>query len=137
MECKVNLKLELDVKLDFVATHTLEENEKVHEHRWRVDTTLVGENKFGRIVSLPKAQEVLRSVLKKIENTHLNSNRELDNATREVPTCENLAYYFLDKFEEALKLGFPESPSLRIVQIEVAVSEDDNREMGAARLKVE
>ena len=130
------LKLELIVKLDFVATHVLEENETVHEHRWRVDTTLEGENKAGRIVSLPKAQGVFRTVLRKIEKTHLNSNRLLDNATREVPTCENLAYFLLEEFSVALKTAFPENKSLKIVQMEVAVSENDAREMGAARLTV-
>ena len=133
----MTLKLELIVKLDFAATHVLEENETVHEHRWRVDTTLVGENKAGRIVSLPKAQEVFRSVLRKIEGTHLNSNPLLDNPTREIPTCENLAYFLLQEFSAALRSAFPQNHSLKIVQIEVAVSEDDAKEMGAARLTVE
>lgn len=126
--------LELVVKLRFKATHTLEENEREHEHEWRVDTTLHGRPIDGRVLSLPFAQNIFNSKLEKIRNTYLNVNTHLDEASREFPTCENLAYYLHQAFSESLKAHVPENPSLRITQIEIGVSEEDGREMGAARL---
>lgn len=127
-------KLQLIVKLQFAATHVLEENELVHPHTWRVDVTLEGENKFGRVISLPRAQDIFKSVIKNIEGTYLNTNSFLDNSTREIPTCENLCYFLLQRFSESLTKEASDLPSLRISVIEVAVSEDDDKELGAARL---
>lgn len=128
------MKLELVVKLRFKATHSLEENERVHEHEWRVDTTLAGSPSDGRIISLPLAQNIFNARLERIRNTHLNSNEVLDAATRAFPTCENLVYFLQKEFTESLRLHLPENPSLKITCIEVGVSEDDGYEMGAARL---
>lgn len=128
------MKLELIVKLRFKATHTLEENERVHEHEWRVDTTLQGDPNEGRIISLPFAQNIFNSRLERIRNTHLNTSEVLDPASRAFPTCENLAFFLHREFSEALKLHVPENRTLKITQIEIGVSEDDGHEMGAARL---
>ncbi len=130
------MRLELVVKLRFKATHTLEENEKVHEHEWRVDTTLVGRDKDSRVVSLPLAQELFRKTLDEIRHTHLNTSPVLDPQTRETPTCENLCYFLLGAFSKTLTEKLPEQPWLKISQIEVGVSEDDGHEMGAARLSI-
>lgn len=128
------MRLELIVKLRFKATHTLEENERVHEHEWRVDTTLQGNPSEGRIISLPFAQNIFNSRLERIRNTHLNTNEVLDASSRAFPTCENLVHLLFREFSEALRLHVPENPSLKITSIEVGVSEDDGNEMGAARL---
>ena len=130
------MQLELVVKLRFKATHTLEENEKIHEHEWRVDTTLIGRGKDSRVVSLPLAQDLFRKTLDKIRHTHLNANSLLDAQTKETPTCENLCYFLLGAFSKTLAEELPDQPWLKISQIEVGVSEDDGYEMGAARLSI-
>jgi 6-pyruvoyl-tetrahydropterin synthase len=118
------MKLELVVKLKLKATHTLEENETPHEHEWRVDVTLAGPAKNGRVISLPLAQNLFNQTLNEIRGTHLN-------AFMQIPTCENLAVYFMERFNISLR-GV--DPDLRITCIEVGVNEDDGSEMGAARL---
>jgi 6-pyruvoyl-tetrahydropterin synthase len=128
------MKLELVVKLRFKATHTLEENETPHEHEWRVEATLTGNSKQGRVISLPLAQNIFNLTVNKLRGAHLNSCHSLDAATREIPTCENLAYFFLEEFNKSLKKEVPSDPTLKITLIEVGVSEDDGYEMGAARL---
>jgi 6-pyruvoyl-tetrahydropterin synthase len=128
------LKLELIVKLHLKATHTLEENETPHEHEWRVDVTLSGGSNIERVISLPLAHEIFSQTLNKLSGTHLNSSLVLDSKTRAVPTCENLAFFFMEEFSQDLRRDLRADPALKISLIEVGVLEENGREMGAARL---
>ena len=122
---------ELFVKLQFSAMHSLEENEAVHPHIWRVLVGLRGEVENGRILSLPLARTLFDEALGQIRNSLLNENLRLNTATRKNPTCENLCEFLFQEFSKVLK-SVAESRSF-VHSVEVGVIEEDGVELGFAR----
>jgi len=96
------MNLELIVCLNLHASHSLEEREAPHPHRWEILVGLRGSLENGRVVSLTGAQKVFSEALHPLQNTFLNDNRYLDFETQKNPTCENLAHFLLERFQSRL-----------------------------------
>ncbi|NBT59128.1 hypothetical protein EBT16_10130 [bacterium] len=128
------MKLELVVNLTLQATHSLEEREEPHSHRWDIQIGLEGDLDRGRVVSLTEAQEVFNSILRPLQNTFLNKNEYLDASSRDCPTCENLAFYFHTQLEKLLPQLNPKSPP-KLAFIQVGIW-DEGVQLGFARLSV-
>lgn len=112
------MQLELVVNLNLNASHSLEERESPHPHRWEIQVGLRGALKQGRVVSLTWAQEKLGLALKPLQETFLNNNNNLDSETRSNPTCENLAMFLWERFQsEISNWDLPEVPTLSFVQV--------------------
>jgi 6-pyruvoyl-tetrahydropterin synthase len=128
------MKLELVVTLTLEATHSLEEREKPHSHRWDIQVGLKGDLERGRVVSLTHAQELLSSILKPLQNTFLNNNDYLDSETRACPTCENIALFLLNRLKEPLnQLNSKNPPALSFIQVGIW---DKGVQLGFARLSL-
>jgi len=128
------MKLELVVTLTLEATHSLEEREKPHDHRWDIQVGLKGDLEKGRVVSLTHAQELLSSLLKPLQHTFLNNNEYLDKNARTCPTCENLALFLLDRLKEPLNQLNPKNPpAISFIQVGIW---DEGVQLGFARLSL-
>lgn len=128
------MKLELVVNLTLKASHSLEEREEPHSHRWDIQVGLEGDLERGRIVSLTQAQESFNRVLQPIQDTFLNNNKYLDVNTRACPTCENLALFMLEQLQKPLKELNPITPpKLSFIQVGIW---DEGIQLGFAKLSV-
>lgn len=128
------MKLELAVNLTLTASHSLEEREAPHVHRWDIQVGLEGNLEQGRVVSLTQAQELFSSTLIPLQNTFLNNNNNLDESTRACPTCENLALFLLTRFGNQLNLLSKKNPP-RLSFIQVGIW-DEGVQLGFAKLSV-
>ena len=127
------MKWQLSIATKFRAFHVLDEREEKHEHMWRVRVAVKGEPIHGRVVSLPLLREQLLPEIEKLDGRYLNTDGSLDIATRENPTCENLALYFAEQLSQKLA-NHRETAHLRLSYIDVAVDEINGEETGAVRL---
>jgi 6-pyruvoyl-tetrahydropterin synthase len=124
-------KLELFLKFQLHATHSLDEREEAHAHVWRIEVGLAGPLEQGRISSMPALRDALDPEVAKLRQTFLNENPVLDARARRYPTCECLAYHFADAFARTLKTaGFP----VTLTQIQVSVDELSGEETGSVKL---
>ena len=129
------MKLTLYSKLEFLATHSLEEREEAHPHRWKMVVGVSGPQDKGRVVSLPLLRDLLIEPIAPLSDTYLNENAALDEDTRRFPTCENLAFYFFPLAQKLLQEKI--SPELFVESVEVSVQEPDGVEHGYCVLKRE
>jgi 6-pyruvoyl-tetrahydropterin synthase len=130
--------LELFLKLHFEASHSLEEREAEHTHRWRVEAGVRGTPHEGRLISLPILRNLLEPVIGELAGTYLNRNPNLDPSSQAYPTCENLAVYLFRSFEDRLTHYLETNPNdLRMTSVSVAVDELSGEETGWARLSVD
>jgi 6-pyruvoyl-tetrahydropterin synthase len=126
------MRLELVVNLNLEASHSLEERESPHSHRWDIQLGLLGDLNEGRVVSLTRAHEILGAKLRPLQNTFLNDNKYLNESCRVNPTCENLALFLLDLFQKELKtLESPKPVSVSFIQVGLW---EENGQLGSAKI---
>ncbi len=123
--------LEMFLKFQLRAKHSLDEREEAHEHIWRIEVGVTGEIQQGRIASMPHLRAVLEPAVSALQGKFLNADPLLDPDTRAFPTCEHLAYYFEAEFKKRLTT---ENIAVRLTQIQVFVDELSGEETGSAKL---
>ena len=128
------MNLELIVCLNLHASHSLEEREAPHSHRWEIQVGLRGSLEKGRVVSLTEAQKVFSEVLRPLQNTFLNENKYLDCETQRNPTCENLANFLLKEFQNRLA-DWEKSRKVEMSFIQVGLWENEGL-LGFAKLSI-
>lgn len=128
------MQLELVVTLNLVASHSLEEREAPHSHRWDIQIGLKGDLNQGRVVSLTEAQAIFQELLTPLQNSFLNNNSYLDAVVRAHPTCENLAFFLVGLFQKSLG-QFKKTPTPILSFVQVGVWEDAGQ-LGFAKVSV-
>lgn len=127
--------MELILKFEFLASHSLSVREEPHMHLWRIETVLLGEPREGMIANLPEVRAAFEAVVVSLSESFLNENPLLDAATKSSPTCETLCAYFFRRFEDILHREFLlKNPTLKLKSVQIAICELDGFEWGAARL---
>lgn len=127
--------MELLLKFEFLASHSLSVREIPHPHLWRLEVVLLGEPREGMIVNLPEVRTAFEMIIALLSQTFLNENPLLDASAKASPTCETLCAYFFRQFEERLNCQFlSQNPTLKLKSVQVAICEPDGFEWGAARL---
>lgn len=128
------MHLELVVTLSLKASHSLEEREAPHEHLWDIQVGLKGDLNEGRVVSLTEAKSLFQKVISPLVGSFLNDNKHLNNACRQYPTCENLAFYLFDLFQKSLAdLKKTPQPILSFVQVGVW---EETGQLGFAKISI-
>lgn len=126
------MRLELVVNLNLKASHSLEERESPHSHRWDIQLGLLGDLNEGRIVSLTRAHEILGAKLEPLQNTFLNNNKYLSDSCRLNPTCENLALFLLELFQKELE-SLDRTKPVSVSFIQVGLWEEAGQ-LGSAKI---
>lgn len=124
---------ELVLPFEFVASHSLDTREQPHPHVWKGELRIAGQAIRGRLIDLPTAEGQLKLILKKIENTYLNTNVLFSEETRSFPTCETLSqdlYGMVDR--ECVTPAQSENPSLRLLSVRIDLYETDGKFYGGA-----
>ncbi len=125
---------ELVLKFRFVATHSLAQYEKPHDHIWGVEVSLTGQERDGMIVDLVKARALVDELIAPLVETDLNQNSVLGSDCRRAPTCETLSQHFVSALKgPAIDPLLALNPSVRLRYVMVSLSELDGTEMGAVR----
>jgi 6-pyruvoyl-tetrahydropterin synthase len=128
------MQLELVVTLNLLASHSLEEKELPHTHRWDIQVGLKGDLNQGRVVSLTEAQSLFQELLSPLHGSFLNENSSLDDHSRANPTCENLAFFLMNLFQKNLhRFKKTAVPVLSFVQVGVW---EESGQLGFARVSV-
>lgn len=128
------MQLELVVTLNLVASHSLEEREAPHSHRWDIQVGLKGDLNQGRVVSLIEAQSIFQELITPLQNGFLNNNEYLDGNCRAHPTCENLAFFLVNLFQKSL-VQFKKTPAPVLSFVQVGVWEETGQ-LGFAKVSV-
>ena len=128
------MQLELVVTLNLVASHSLEEKEAPHSHRWDIQVGLKGDLNQGRVVSLIEAQSIFQELLTPLQSSFLNNNNYLDGSSRAHPTCENLAFFLVGLFQKSL-VQFKKIPAPVLSFVQVGVWEETGQ-LGFAKVSV-
>lgn len=124
---------ELVLPFEFVASHSLDTREEPHPHVWKGELRIEGNAVKGRVIDLPTAENALKQILKRIENTYLNTNALFSAETRAFPTCETLSqdlYGMVDR--ECVMPARDENPSLRLLSVRIDLYETDGKFYGGA-----
>jgi hypothetical protein len=129
------MKIELIVKFQFVASHSLQGYEPPHPHRWNLEIALTGTPENGKIIDLIEFRERVKEMISPLESQYLNDCKSVTPEVREFPTCETLCSFFQDQIHQQILNHWAKiNPSLRLSSILVAICEVDGTETGAVRL---
>jgi len=129
------MKMELVLKFDFIASHSLQGHETPHPHIWWLEFSLAGDPIQGKIIDIVELREEVGEMITPLRNTYLNDFSGVTPAVREFPTCETLSVFFYHRLQAVIAKRFlSQNPSLKISSLSVALCEMDGREMGAVRI---
>lgn len=129
------MKIELILRQNLVATHSLDTNETPHEHLFKLEFAFTGDPIRGRIIDLPTLERGLEEFLAPYQKRNLNQYAGLPAYAREFPTCETLGQAFYEKMSEAFLPKFHAmNPTFRVVSILLTLCDPDGKEYGSARI---
>ena len=128
------MKLELSSMTKFSAYHSLREREEPHEHHFELSVGITGPLRSGRVAGLVELNGILEEEVGPLKQTFLNENSKLDEASRQIPTCENLAAHFFERFVAKIRFHF--GRDVELSWVEVKVLEPDGMPWGSAKWSV-
>lgn len=129
------MNLELLLKFEFEASHSLDGYEAPHPHLWRLEFGVAGEPKGGRIIDLVILRSKVLNLIDQVSKTYLNDNTFVNSEVRKFPTCETLCVFFRDELRNLIEVEFMgANPSVRLSFALVAILSMDGNELGAARI---
>ncbi len=129
------MKTDLIAKFQFLASHSLAGYEIPHAHLWRLEITLSGEPKNGKIIDLIAFRENVQELIAPLESQYLNNCSAVTTQVREFPTCETLSVFFHEKIRHLTVHSFSlENPSIYLQSTLIAICAIDGTETGAVRI---
>ncbi len=128
-------KMELLLKFEFIASHSLAGFEIPHPHLWKLEFGVLGEPIEGRIIDIVSFRAKFQEFIHRLEGTYLNDEPAVSFEVRRFPTCETLSLFFGEEVEKILFRDFrPNHPSVRMSFVQVAICDMDRTETGAVRV---
>ncbi|MBC8044843.1 MAG: 6-carboxytetrahydropterin synthase [Rhizobacter sp.] len=129
------MKVELRLKFELRATHSLGVRQEPHEHLWLIRAEIAGEPVGGMILNLPAVRDAFAPFVDELKEKYLNTAPELSLDAQAAPTCETLAAHFFTRFAETLDTKFhAENPTVILNAVEVELYDPDGFEWGSAKL---
>lgn len=130
------MSTELILKFEFVASHSLENNETPHPHRWKLELAVTGSPIRGKIIDLVLLRDRVQALINPLRSVYLNDFVGVSPAVQAFPTCETLGQFFWDQLHMLLSGEFYEqNPTLKLASVMVGICEMSGEEMGAARIQ--
>lgn len=117
---------EVSAEISFAAAHALRgyrgKCENIHGHNYKVEVTVEGEqlDETGLLVDFGQLKAWLRAVAERLDHRLLNQVDPFDVIN---PTAENLARYFYQQIDGALRQHAP-GHGLRVSRVKVWEAED-------------
>lgn len=112
---------EVSVEQTFAAGHALRgykgKCENVHGHNYRVRVTIEGErlNSIGLLVDFVEIKRLMRRTIDYLDHRFINDLPPFDTLN---PTAENMARYFYEELDQALRAGASDVPA-RVKEVTV------------------
>ncbi len=129
------MKIELLVKFQFIASHSLAGHEAPHPHRWNLEVVISGEPHEGKVVDMILFRSKILDLVQPLESQYLNESTLVTPAVRQFPTCETLSIYFMEKLKNTvLPSLLTHNPTVLFSSIQVGLCGMDGVETGAVRL---
>lgn len=134
MITKNDLKTDLILYQDLVASHSLDTREEPHEHLWKIQLQFSGSPQKGRIIDFPLLEKEITRFFQPYQKQYLNSCNDLNEDARMFPTCETLGAHFFMKIENEVlyPLRKVENPTLILKSILISLYENDGKLYGSA-----
>jgi 6-pyruvoyltetrahydropterin/6-carboxytetrahydropterin synthase len=112
---------EVSVEQTFAAAHALRgyqgKCENVHGHNYRVRVTIEGErlDATGLLVDFVEIKRLMRRTIDYLDHRFINDLPPFDTLN---PTAENMARYFYEEMDQALRAGAADVPA-RVKEVTV------------------
>src|SRR5437763_646129 len=120
------MKLELILKFEFEASHSLGGYETPHPHIFKLETSISGKPINGWLIDLVILNRRIGLLTRDLHKTFLNENEKANQMVRDFPTCESLAPFFYERLSGIIKHEFlSQNPSLGLSYVQVSICEMD------------
>jgi 6-pyruvoyl-tetrahydropterin synthase len=123
-----DMRFELIQKFEFIASHSLGEDDPSHPHLWKLELVLEGTPVQGKVTDMVELRSRIQLFLKSLEGCNLNDSSIVNASVREFPTCETLSAFFFQYTQELLN-----GLKVSIRSVQVGLCDLQGNELGSVR----